>query len=135
MSKTEKMIKVGGKVGGRVVSTIDVLAVIREGIEYYKTRQEEQTKREVIWSKRDLLVTALNNEKETILAYFEYRFAERKGALEQFYRLLHRAVDTDDDKELQVALSGILGIIQQNPLSDFAEFRKNMSNPDFMIEL
>ena len=135
MSKAKKMIKTGGRVGGKVVSAIDVLAVIKEGIEYYKTRQEEQTKREVIWSKRDVLVTALNNEKETILAYFEHRFAERKGALEQFYHLLHRAVDTGDDKKLQVALSGILGIIQQNPLNDFAEFKKNMANPDFVIEL
>ena len=132
MSKVGTIMKVGGKVGGRAVN---ILPLITEAIDYYKIRSEERTKREEIWAKRDVLVTALNNEKEVILTYFEHRFAERKMALEQFYRLLHRAVDSGNDNELQVALNGILGIIQENPLKDFAEFKKNMSNPDFVIEL
>lgn len=132
--KYDTVVKVA-KVGGEAVRAINPMAVINEAIEYLKTREEEQTKREHIWAKRDVLITALNNEKEVILAYFEHRFAERKGALDQFYHLLHRAVDTGDGETLQVALNGILGIIQENPLSDFNEFKKNMSNPDFMIEL
>lgn len=131
-----------GKVGstmakgsGKVVSTVNVLAVVTEAVEYLKTRQEEQTKREYIWATRDAIVTELNNEKEVVLSYFEHRFAERKGALEQFYSLLHRAVDTGNDQQLQTALNGILGIIQENPLKDFAEFRKNMSDPDFVLEV
>ena len=132
MSKVGTIMKVGGKVGGRAVN---ILPLITEAIDYYKIRSEERIKREEIWAKRDVLVTALNNEKEVILTYFEHRFAERKMALEQFYRLLHRAVDSGNDNELQVALNGILGIIQENPLKDFAEFKKNMSNPDFVIEL
>ena len=132
MSKVGTIMKVGGKVGG---SAVNLLPLITEAIDYYKIRAEERTKREEIWSKRDVLVTALNNEKEVILTYFEHRFAERNMALEQFYHLLHRAVDSGNENELQVALDGILGIIQENPLKDFAEFKKNMSNPDFVIEL
>ena len=132
MSKVGTIMKVGGKVGG---SAVNLLPLITEAIDYYKIRAEERTKREEIWSKRDVLVTALNNEKEVILTYFEHRFAERKMALEQFYHLLHRAVDSGNENELKVALDGILGIIQENPLKDFAEFKKNMSNPDFVIEL
>ena len=136
MSKVGTIMKVGGKVGGRAAGrAVNILPLITEAIGYYKIRSEERTKREEIWAKRDVLVTALNNEKEIILTYFEHRFAERKMALEQFYRLLHRAVDSGNDNELQVALNGILGIIQENPLKDFAEFKKNMSNPDFVIEL
>ena len=136
MSKVGTIMKVGGKVGsGAAGKAINFLPLITEAIGYYKIRSEERTKREEIWSKRDVLVTALNNEKEVILTYFEHRFAERKMALEQFYHLLHRAVDSGNENELQVALKGILGIIQENPLKDFAEFKKNMSNPDFVIEL
>ena len=54
---------------------------------------------------------------------------------EQFYSLLHRAVDTGNDQQLETALNGILGIIQENPLKDFAEFKKNMADPNFMLEL
>lgn len=135
---SQALRKVGSTVakgGGKVVSTVNVLAVVTEAVEYLKTRQEEQTKREYIWAKRDAIVTELNNEKEVVLSYFEHRFAERKGALEQFYSLLHRAVDTGNDQQLQTALNGILGIIQENPLKDFAEFRKNMSDPDFVLEV
>ena len=135
---SQALRKIGSTVtksGGKVVGAADPLAVVTEVVGYLKTRQEEQTKREHIWAKRDVLVTELDNEKEVILSYFEHRFAERKGALEQFYSLLHRAVDTGNDQQLQTALSGILGIIQENPLKDFAEFKKKMADPNFMIEL
>lgn len=123
------------KLAGSAANSLDALAVIREALEYLKIREQERTKREMIWSKRDVLVTALNNEKEVILAYFEHRFKERKATLEQFYDVLHRATRSGDSGQLQIALDGILGIVKENPLKDFAEFRKNMSNPDFVIEL
>ena len=122
----------------KTVKAIDVaetLTIFKEAIAYYKTRQVEQTKREEIWSKRDVLILALNNEKDVLLSYFEQRFAERRVALEQFYDLLHTSVDSGNETQLQTALTGILGVIQENPLSDFAEFRKNMANPDFKLEL
>ena len=135
---SQALRKIGGTVAkgsGKVVATVDPLAVVTEVIKHLETRQEEKTKREHIWAKRDAIVTELNNEKEVVLSYFEHRFAERKGALEQFYSLLHRAVDTGNDQQLETALNGILGIIQENPLKDFAEFRKNMADPNFVLEV
>ena len=123
------------KGGSKVVGNVNPLAVVAEAVKYLETIQEEKTKREYIWAKRDVLVTELNNEKEVVLSYFEHRFAERKGALEQFYSRLHRAVDTGNDQHLETALNGILGIIQENPLKDFAEFRKNMAKDDFVLEV
>lgn len=117
------------------LSSADALTILKEAIAYYKTREVEQTKREEIWSKRDVLILALNNEKDVILTYFEHRFAERRSSLMQFYNLLHKSVDSGNEIQLQTALTGILGLIQENPLSDFAEFRKNMANPDFKLEL
>ena len=124
--------------GIKLAKTIDIadtLTIIKEAISYYKTRQVEQTKREEIWSKRDVLILALNNEKDVLLSYFEHSFAERRASLEQFYNLLQNSVDSGNETQLQTALTGILGVIQENPLSDFAEFRKNMANPDFKLEL
>jgi len=135
---SQALRKIGGTVAkgsGKVVATVNPLAVVTEVIKHLETRQEEKTKREHIWAKRDAIVTELNNEKEVVLSYFEHRFAERKSTLEQFYHLLHRAVDTGDDKQLQTALIGILGIIQENPLKDFAEFAKDWEDPNFEIVL
>ena len=136
MSQALKKIgTTGAKVGSKAGGAANLLPIVTEALHYLKTRREEQTKREYIWAKRDVLVTELNNEKEIVLAYFEHRFAERREALEQFYSLLHRAVDTGNDQQLQTALGGIIGIIQENPLKDFAEFKKNMADPNFMLEL
>ena len=68
MSKVGTIMKVGGKVGGRAAGrAVNILPLITEAIGYYKIRSEERTKREEIWAKRDVLVTALNNEKESSL--------------------------------------------------------------------
>ena len=75
---SQALRKVGTTVvkgGSKAASTINFTALITEAIDYYKKRQEEETKREEIWAKRDVLVTELNNRKEIVLAYFEHRFA------------------------------------------------------------
>ena len=114
---------------------LDALAVITEFLDYLKVREQEETARQRIRAKRDVLVQALESEKDIILKYFEYRFAERKSALEQFFVLLNAATERGEGKALDAALTGIVNILQENPLRDLAEFRKNMTNPDFQLEL
>lgn len=113
----------------------DPLAVIHEAIDYMKFREGEETKRDYIEAKRDVIVHALDNEKEVILTYFDRRFSERGEILNQFFVVLHEGIAKENTKEIDTALTGILGVLQDNPLKDLAEFRKNMANPDFVIEL
>ena len=110
-------------------------AVVSAAVEFFKVHEAEETQREYIRAQRDALVTALNNERDLLLGYFDKRFAERRSALEEFYTLLHHAVDSGNIDELQAALTGILGILKDNPLGDLAEFRKNWANPDYSIDL
>ena len=100
------------------------LEIIQAAAEYLKAHEVEKTQREYIRAKRDVLATALNNERDCLLAYFANRFAERRSALEEFYALLHTAVENGDTTQLQASLAGILGIIQDNPLDDLVEFRE-----------
>lgn len=111
------------------------MGIISAAVEYMKIHEAENTRREYIRARSDALVAALNNERDVILAYFEHRFAERRSALDEFYALLRASVDSDDAARLQVALAGILGIIQNNPLGELAEFREKWANPNFTIEL
>jgi hypothetical protein len=114
---------------------VDSFAVITEFLDYLKVRETEETKREQIRARRDVLVLALESEKELILKFFERHFDDRKASLEQLFVLLKSATETNNDKQLDAALSGIVTILQQNPLRDLSEFRKNMANPAFQIEL
>lgn len=111
------------------------MEIIQAAVEYLKEHEAEKTQREYIRAKRDVLVTVLNNEKDCLLDYFEHRFAERRSALEEFYALMHTATESGDTTQLQASLAGILGIIQDNPLDDLAEFQEKWRNPEFTIEL
>lgn len=117
------------------VGELAAIEIIRAAVEYMRIHESEQTRREYIWARRDALVTALDNERDCILAYFERRFAERRSALEEFYALLRESVDSGDTTRLQAALAGILGVIQENPLGDLEKFRENWADPNFTIEL
>lgn len=120
---------------GATMSAQAAMGIISAAIKYMQIHEEESTRREYIRAKSDALVAALNNERDVILAYFEYRFAERRSALDEFYVLLRSSVDSGDTTRLQVALAGILGIIQDNPLGELAEFREKWADPNFAIEL
>ena len=117
------------------VGELAAMGIIAAAVEYMRIHESEQTRREYIWARRDALVTALDNERDCILAYFEHRFAERRSALEEFYALLRESVDSRDTARLQAALAGILGVIQENPLGDLEKFRENWADPNFTIEL
>ncbi len=97
--------------------------------------QCEETKRRLIDANRDIIITALKNEQEALLAYFNYAFSERRMALEGFFDLLHQAAENDNSEQLTTALSGILGIIQKSPLDDLESFKRNMEKPGFQIVL
>ena len=90
----------------------------------FRAIQEEETKQQAIIANRDILIARLTAEKEAILAYFSHRFAERRAALDEFFELLRHDVDSDDNHQLNVALAGILGIIQDNPLADLEPLTK-----------
>lgn len=109
--------------------------IIKAAVAYMRIHEEESTRRAYIRAQSDGLVAALNYQRDVILAYFEHRFAERRSALDEFYALLRESVDSGDTARLQVALAGILGIIQDNPLGELAEFREKWANPNFAIEL
>ena len=109
--------------------------VIYAAVDFMKSHDAELTQREYIRAHRDVLVTALNHQRDCLLAYFEQRFAERREALEQLYTLLRSAVEDDDTAQLQASLTGILGIIRDNPLSDLAEFRQAWDDPEYRVSL
>lgn len=103
--------------------------------ECFRAMQEEETKRRAITANRAVLIARFTAEKETILAYFSHRFAERRAALDEFFELLHTAVQSRDNHQLNVALAGILRVIQDNPLDDFETFKKQFDDPEHVFEI
>ena len=103
--------------------------------DYFRTMQVEETKRQAIIAHRDVLIERITAEKDTLLAYFDHKFAERRAALDEFFELLRQAIASGDNQQLVAALSGILTIIQDNALEDFASFKEKFQNPDYVVEI
>ena len=116
-------------------ATLQAVDAVRACVEYAKVVQQEKTERAKIRAKRDVAVAAISAQKDVLLKYFELRFKERETALSQFFVQFNEAVKARNDRLLDIALHGILEIVKDNPLKDFAEFRKQMAKPDFMLEL
>ena len=103
--------------------------------EHLKAMQCEETRRQLIDANRDIIIQALKNEQEALLAYFSHAFSERRMALEGFFDLLHQAAENNNSEQLTTALSGILGIIQKSPLDGLESFKRNMETPGYQIVL
>ena len=119
----------------RFIAAQAIPSTIEGVVAYFRTLEEEETKREAILANRDVLVTRINAERDAILSYFGHRFAERRAALDEFFKLLRHATVNGDNEQLVTALGGILGIIQQNPLDDFETFKRKLQDPDYVIEI
>lgn len=113
----------------------DSFIVITECLKYLGVREEEITRRAYIAAQRDTLVAAITAERDLITTYFAYQFTERRAALDQLFTILQQGVAEHDSTVIDRSLTGILGILQDNPLQDIEAFRTNWRNPDFVIDL
>ena len=109
--------------------------ILQAGADYLKKLEVEKTQREWIRANYQAFLEALEAEQKVLLAYFDHRFAERRQSLEEFYEVLHQAVATGNDHQLDGAIAGILGIIRENPLFEYSEFKRAFADPDTIIEL
>ena len=119
----------------RMAINMGAPGILQAGADYLKTLEEEKTQREWIRANHQAFLAALRAEQETLLAYFEKKFAERRETLQEFYAVLHHAVETGNDHQLDSSIAGILGIIRGNPLLDYAVFKKAFEDPDTVIEI
>lgn len=104
-------------------------------VQMFKAYQCEATRREWVRTHNAALLEKFRLEQENLLRYYEMKFAERKASLEEFYQLLHEAVETGNDFHLQSALYGILDIIKTDPLADYDQFVQAYRDPDFQLEI
>lgn len=103
--------------------------------DYLAAVQCQETRRQEITAHHDIIIHALNQERDIILAYFSHTFAERRLVLEQCFDLMDKAIGEQDHESLNSALGAILGVIHENPLKDFETFKTRMSEPGFQIVL
>lgn len=101
----------------------------------FKSYQCEETRRQWVRTHYAILLEKVKLEQESLLHYYEMKFAERRESLEHFYWLLHQAAETGDTIQLQGSLYGILDIVKTDPLADYEKFALAMRDPDIVLEI
>ncbi len=101
----------------------------------FDSYQKEETRREWVRTHYATLLEKVTVEQESLLRYYELKFAERRESLQHFYSLLNQAVETGNTLHLQGALYGILEIIKTDPLADYETFVLAMRDPDIVLEI
>jgi len=129
------VVRRAGSLAKGAAKSANPLAALEACIEYAKIAEQERTERHRIKAQRDVAVEAINAQRDVILRFFDMYFAERHEALGQFFRELDEGMRTRDDKLLDGALHGIVAIVRENPLKDFAAFQQSMKKKDFQLEL
>ncbi len=113
----------------------EALNVIAQYIDFKKVCEEQQTERERIRACRDGFVEAIRAHKEVLLTISEAYFDERRRTLSEFFERLDAGVATTDHHLMDIAVSGIVGVIQANPLLGLGEFEESMSQNGRPLEL
>ena len=80
-------------------------------------------------------LAALEEHSTLIQEFMDYRFGERRYALDNFFIQLDKAVTNRDHKTVSALAADIIALLEQNPLHDFDNFQKALQDPNFVIEL
>ncbi|GBF07243.1 hypothetical protein DAERI_130073 [Deinococcus aerius] len=103
--------------------------------DYVEVVQRETTKRHDITAQRDIRVRELELVRETLEQYLKATFDERRSNFQELFKRLDVAQGQGDVQGMQMVLAGILDLAKSSPFKDLATFKRNLDNPDFVLEL
>lgn len=86
--------------------------------DYKKVAEVEGTKRAAIEAWRQVNVGKIQAQTEILKDYLQRTFAERRYAIDGMFAALHMAMQSDDIQKMNIAMNGIVHIVQISPLRD-----------------
>lgn len=98
--------------------------------EYTKIRETEHTKREAIRAWRDVEVNRTNQQVEFLKTYLKESFAERKEMIDDYFDALNKGIENNNNVAIQMAMSGLVNLVQSSPLTSVNQFLAMMDDPN-----
>lgn len=90
--------------------------------------EQEQTKRATINSWRDIRLEEIRSQKELLSQYLHHYFAERRTVIDGFFNALDKGLENNNIETINLAISGILGVVQSSPLKDMQNLMLDLKN-------
>lgn len=112
--------------------------IVRQGQEYLKVVEIEQTNRDEIEAWRQITLADINLKQELVIGYLDRSFDERSQNFQSLFQTIDRALSTEDNHQLSLALDEIVHLANSSPfqdLSDLSKVRAALNNPNHVWEL
>lgn len=98
--------------------------------EYTRIRETEHTKRDAIKAWRDVEVNRTNQQVEFLKTYLKESFAERRVIIDGYFDALDKGIENNNDVAIQMAMSGLVNLVQSSPLASVNQFLEMMDDPN-----
>ena len=84
-------------------------------------REQELTKREQIRAEKEVTLARINSCKEMFMTYMNNSFDERRDNFAKFFKVVDKAIETNNMQALQMGLQSINLLAAQSPFKAIAD--------------
>lgn len=111
------------------VNPLDAIDNIVNHVTTWQTiKQQEETKRHEISAKRDVLIENIRAERDAFMEVIQQNYKERAVVYNELFERLDQSISSGNIEIAQLAMSGIVEQIKNNPLPTYVEFKKALEN-------
>ncbi len=120
--------RVLGRSVASVSSPTHALSVFQQLVttyeEVYRIDETEKTKRRDIERQRQVALAQIHAQKEFLLKYLTFAFAERKENFRQVFKVVDAAISKRDNEQLALGLRAMTELAASNPFGPLIEVQK-----------
>lgn len=129
-----KTTNTAGKVGSKANALAAVASSSKDlfdaWVSYKKVHEVEKTKRESIKAQRDVAITKIKAQKDILEQYLIQSFSERKFVIEETFKRLDSALESDNLDLASQAMQSIVSIVKESPLKQVNELVAMTNDPN-----
>lgn len=109
--------------------------LVKNVTDYLVVAEQEATKRESIKASRDVALASIQAQRATMSELIKHTFAERGQVIQKQFEALDAALETGNLGLADLALKGMVTVIQSSPFKSIQEMQQAMGAKDFVIRL
>ncbi|MBE9126107.1 MULTISPECIES: hypothetical protein [unclassified Coleofasciculus] len=101
--------------------------------EYMKVAEQERTKRRAIAAWEKATIVKINSQRDVLIQYLDRSFDERAENFRALFSVVDRAIASDNNEQLALALHSITELAKSSPfkeLANLASVRAALDDPN-----
>ncbi|WP_310410036.1 hypothetical protein [Chamaesiphon sp. OTE_8_metabat_110] len=112
--------------------------VVQAWTEYLKITEEEKTKRSEIEAWENITLAEIQAKRDFLINYLDRSFDERAKNFQSLFQKIDRAMSSDDNQQLGLALNAIVDLAKSSPFHDLSNLsivQAALDDPEYVWEL